>query len=117
MIRLDNDLFKFVSPSAGLGTNRYVVPLQRTTERKVECRTGGDCPEAIPEETKAFGGWRLSFAESPSSNTPNSVVTWTNDLLKIVFTRNRREDYPAPFTGHSETTETLNVDLVRGTAP
>ena len=112
MIRFDNDLFKFVSVSAGLGTERYEVPLQRTTERKVECR-GPDCPPSIPAETKPFGSWVLSFAESPNHDSPNAVITSTNDVLKVVLTRISREDQPAPFAGHSETTETLAVNLIR----
>lgn len=117
MIRFDNDLFKFVSVSAGLGTNRYEVPLQRTTERKVECRSPGNCPPSIPAETKPFGTWTLSFAESPNHNSPNTVVTSTNDTLKVVLTRTNREDQPAPFAGSSETTETLTVNLTRSRAP
>ena len=116
IIRFDNDLFNFVSVSAGLGTERYDVPLQRTTEQTVECRSTS-CPAPIPLETKPFGTWRLAFAESPGKNTPNAAITSTNDTLKVVLTRTRLEEYPSPFTGQNETTETLTVDFTRSRAP
>jgi len=117
MLRFDNGLFTSLSASAGLDAIQYEMPLRRTTERKVECRSSGNCPEAIPEEKTNFGNKSLSFAEAPNNDSPGVVATWANGSLKLILTRNKRENYAAPFQGHNETTETLTVQLFRASAP
>lgn len=118
MIRFENELFTDVGAEAGLGTNHIRMPLRLTTETKVECRTAQYCPKPIPSETTNAGTEDLYFGESPGIRTPGLVATWQkNGSLKIVFTRNNREPYLAPSTGYNETTETLTVQLFRGSAP
>jgi hypothetical protein len=115
ILRFDNDQFSFVTVAAGLGEVRYDVPLERTTATTVDCRSD-DCPPSIPAETKPFGVWRLSFAESPGKNTDGAVITSTNNTLKVTLTRSRLEPFLPPFTGQEETTETITVDLTRSRA-
>ncbi|HET6410237.1 MAG TPA: hypothetical protein VFG14_20270 [Chthoniobacteraceae bacterium] len=116
ILRFDNEQFNYVSVSAGLGDTRYEVPLQRTTEEVIECRSD-DCPPSVPAETKPFGVWRLSFAESPGKNTAGALITSTNNILKVTLTRSRLDPFPSPFIGQEETTETITVDLTRSRAP
>ena len=118
IIRFDNGLFNFASAAAGLGTNRYSMPLSKTTERTVECRQGPNCPQAIPAETTSDGTESLYFAETPSTTSAGTTVEWQpNGSLKIVLKRTRREDQPPGLTGHEETTETITIQVWRGAAP
>ena len=117
MLRFDNGLFNFVSTAAGLGTNSYKMPLRKTTGRTVECRAGRNCPQAIAPETRDDGNESLFFGESPSSTRPGLTADWQpNGSLKIVYKQHKREEQPAGSTGHTETTETLTVQVWRGTA-
>ena len=118
IIRFDNGIFNFASAAAGLGTNRYSMPLRKTTQRTVECRQGPNCPQAILAETTNDGTESLSFAESPSTTSGGTTVEWQpNGSLKIVLKRTRREEQPPGFTGHEETTETITIQIWRGAAP
>lgn len=115
-IRYDKGEFNYVAASAGLDNIRYEMPTQRTTERTVDCHAK-DCPQPIGPKTVA-GKESLYFAETPGITTPEATVEWqANGSLKIVLKRHKTESLPAPFTGGSETTETLTVQLWKGTAP
>jgi hypothetical protein len=116
IIRFENGVFASVSASAGLGTNRNNIPLTHTTELKVECRQP-DCPRSIPASTTDSGTDSMYFGESPSVRTAGLTWEWQkNGSLKIVLRRNKSVVLRAPLVGNEETTQTLTVQVWRGSA-
>lgn len=116
MIRFDNGEFSSVSASAGLGTQKYFLALREVTERKVECRKPGTCPDPIPADSTSAGNFSLAFARSPSVGTKGLVATWQpSGSLKIVLTEHLLEPLLSPLIGLSETTMVMTIELFRGT--
>jgi hypothetical protein len=101
--------------SAGLEGVNYEMPIQRTTERAVQCWDPNPaiCPKSQPRETKPYGTDLLHFAFGSLRDARE--VRWNNGELKIVFEKTTRNPLSPPGpVGYTERRERMTLQLWRG---
>lgn len=113
-LRFDNGAFTSATASAGLSGVDYVVPLQTSSERQVECRKP-QCPAPSPMQVRNSGSREASFAKILDHRNALVKHTFTNGALTIEFTETISEPNPV-LNGEHRTVERVTIQLRRNSA-